>query len=179
VSRSQDDPMTDVEPSIADSDSDGELGSTPLVIDETVVPTPEAVVDAAPESWTTVEPKKTKKSTAGKVTVVAAVAASKAPSHVVYVKGKQGPSFVREAAIQKAQAFKEAISAEIGSVETIQLVNGSMRIVCQTDLQVAKLLKVTQLLDKPVEVTLPRKKVATERRRKLGQTHRQVEQRGH
>jgi hypothetical protein len=153
-SQLQDDPMTDVEPS---SDSDGETGSAPLVIDETVAPTPEAVVDAAPESWKTVESKKTKKSTTGKAAVVAAAAAKKAPSHVVYVKGKQGPNFVREAAFQKAQAFKDAINAEIGSVETIQIVNGSIRITCQTDQQVQKLLKVTQLLDKPVAVTLPRR----------------------
>jgi hypothetical protein len=124
----------------------------------------DSVVVAESEKWQSAKGKKPAKKQAEKSeAVVVAAEDSKGQKGVsqlhrtVFVQGKAGTNFVRDVAFKNAAAFKEAIRAVVGTVESLQVVSGSVKVVCQTEQQVARLLKTTSLLDKPVITSLPRK----------------------
>jgi hypothetical protein len=156
----QKDSMSDVEPS---SDSEIDIAK-PLVIDESMASEADSVVVAESQKWQTAKGKKPAKKQAEKSEAVVVAAEDKkgqkgvSQTHrTVFVRGGTGTNFVRDVAFKNAVAFKEAIRAVVGTVESLQVVNGSIKVVCQTEQQVMRLLKTTSLLDKHVITSLPRK----------------------
>ena len=74
----------------------------------------------------------------------------------VYMTGRGGYKLARDAAFKKATAFKAEIAALVGATESLTICGDSIRVVCQTAEQAAKLLKTEMILDKEIVVTIPR-----------------------
>lgn len=73
----------------------------------------------------------------------------------VYMAGRGGYKLARDAALKKATAFKAELVALIGATESITLCGDSIRVVCQSIEQAAKLLKTEMILGKEIVVTKP------------------------